>query len=245
MLQRIKPRWSDRPVVVAASGPSLTSEIAHKLGRLKTAGAITVIAVNDAVYPLWFADALYSCDEKWWDEHQGVPGFPGEKWSSHGSIVENNKIAAAGRYGLNLVRGAHGEGFSADPALIYYGSNAGFQAINIAIHGAAPLIALVGFDMRATVGRRHFFGDHPGRLHREKNASELDRYFRQFIREFEIAARSIPPGVRIVNCTPGSALRCFEPMDLDHALESAASRCRSTREDRGAVPEPADQRVGL
>jgi hypothetical protein len=224
MLQKIRPRWSDRPVVVAASGPSLTSEIAHKLGRAKATGRIAVIAVNDAVYPLWFADMLYSCDEKWWNEHQGCPGFAGEKWSSHGSLMENNKIACAERYGLNLVRGAHGQGFSNDPALVYYGSNAGFQAVNIAMHGAAPLIALVGFDMKATIGRRHFFGDHPQGLHRDKGEAELERYFRMFIREFETAARSVPHGVRIVNCTPGSALRCFETMDLDHALESVGTR---------------------
>lgn len=205
-LQRIKPRFTDR-CVVAATGPSLTQDVAD-LCR-----GIPVIAVNDAWRLLPFADVLYAADADWWDHHRGCPEFAGERWSSH-DLLSNRKFDQAARYDIHLVRGAQGEGFSTDPRRIHYGRNSGFQAVNLAILFGAKRILLVGFDMWATGGKRHFFGDHPDRLHNEKSADELTRYFGGFLREFDGAARTMPPGVTIINCTPGSALRCFPSRDL-------------------------------
>ena len=59
----------------------------------------------------------------------------------------------AERYGVKLVRGIEGEGFCCDPSRIYYGSNSGFQAINLAIHMLRKgRIVLVGFGAGLTWG---------------------------------------------------------------------------------------------
>jgi hypothetical protein len=144
-----------------------------------------------------YADALYACDLAWWDMYHGVPEFAGEKWSTHD---EGTNSKAECRWPLTLVRGSHESGFSYDPEVIHYGSNSGFQAVNLAILRGASRIELVGFDMRIVDDRRHFFGDHPqGLVNRESYAP--------FISQFRAAARNCQ--VPIFNATPGSALDCF------------------------------------
>lgn len=217
MLRKISPCFTDF-CIVAATGPSLTPDVAQ------ACRGFDVVAVNDAHQLLPFARVLYACDNRWWLHHEGAPDFAGEKWSSHGCQNENNKIETAKKYGLNLIKGLVGEGFSADPSRIHYGSNSGFQAVNLAMHfmGHRGRIALVGFDMRAPDGKRHFFGDHPAPLHRAKDASELNRYFKGFTKEFDRAAKLLRPGIEIVNCTPGSALECFPKARLEDVLPVAA-----------------------
>lgn len=158
-----------------------------------------------------YAKVLYACDNSWWNHHRGVPEFQGEKWSSHSSGVnEKFSTGVAERWGLRIVQGANNKGFSYDPNLIHYGRNSGFQAINLAIHFGCDRIVLVGFDMNFGYGL-HFFGDHPPGLHRNSDHS-------QFVKEFKPAAESLPPGIRVVNATPGSGLKHFPMMDLTSAL---------------------------
>lgn len=168
-----------------------------------------MVAVSDAVRRLPSADVLYSCDAAWWQYHNGIPGFDGERWSTH-EDGQNHKYDAAARFGLNLVAGRSVRGFSVDPAVIHYGQNSGFQAVNFAILSGACKIVLVGFDLRND-RPRHFFGDHPPPL---RNSGD----FAIFRAEFEYAAGMMPPGVTIINATPGSGLTCFKMMDLDDAL---------------------------
>ena len=195
MFQRINPRWHN-VCAVAASGPSLTGDVA-RLG-------VPIVAVNDAWRILPTADVLYASDAAWWEHHRGCPEFAGERWSAHG-LPNNNKLATAERYGINLVRGAEGDGFSTNAARIHYGGNSGFQAINLALHlmGWAGRILLFGFDMRRVDDRQHFFGDHPAEL----NPRQTD--YRKWFWGFDLAARMLPRGVEIINCTPGSALPSF------------------------------------
>jgi hypothetical protein len=190
---------------VAATGPSLTPAVADRCRGHHT------IAVNDAYRLLPFADVLYAGDADWWDVHDGVPGFAGERWSAH-EALRNDKADLVDRYGLHLVAGPKhdAEGFSLDPARIHYGGNSGFQAINLAILFGATRILLVGFDMRTTTPR-HFFGDHPFPLH---NVAKYEHFHGAFVH----AARLLPPHIEIVNCTPGSGLRCFPLVELDVAL---------------------------
>lgn len=205
------PDWNGF-CVVAASGPSLTANVAAACaGR-------PVVAVNDAYRLFPDAAVLYACDAAWWDVHDGCPAFPGEKWSSHGNRERNDKRRAAERYGLKLVSGRDGAGFSTDPALIHYGDNSGFQAVNLAAHKLAwrGTIALVGFDLRRVAGRGHFFGEHPPALRTTKNG------FAAWKKQFDAAAKLLPDTLKIVNCTPQSALSAFPKQDLEDVLSAGA-----------------------
>ena len=200
-------RWPGATVVVAATGPSLTPDVAaHCRG-------LPAIAVNDAWRLLPWADILYSCDGPWWVKHDGAPGFAGERWSSHDDGT-NDKSAIAARFGLTLVAGRTGDTFSRDPGVIHYGSNSGFQAIGLAILMGARRIVLVGYDMQVVEGRRHFFGDHPAPL---RNA--LD--YRAMVPIFHHAARQLGPEVEILNATPASAITCWPRLTIVEALAGA------------------------
>lgn len=199
IVERVEPRWTSSTCAVLATGPSLTAEVAE------TCRAVRAIAVNDAYRLAPWAEVLFACDGDWWDHHKGCSGFAGEKWSSHGTPC-NDKRRHAERYGLRLVAGVDGPGFSRDPTRIHYGANSGFQALNLALLFGARRIALVGFDMRSVEGRQHFFGAHGGGLRAPD--------FALFLKRFELAARTVPRGVEVVNCTPGSALKCFPTADL-------------------------------
>jgi hypothetical protein len=217
-LQTISQKWKGQPAIVAATGPSLTIEVAE------ACRGFNAIVVNDAYRLMPWADMLYACDELWWRTHKGCPEFHGEKWSSHGAIgtsKNNDKTRAAQQFGLNLIEGHCDIGFSLDPEIIHYGSNSGFQAVNIAIHTGADPIILVGFNMQPVKNKRHFFGDHPAGL---RNAGD----YRSFATHFERAAKRLPKDITILNATPHSALTCFPKVDLHDALEShAAKRCGS------------------
>lgn len=166
-----------------------------------------VLAVNDAYLLFPYADILYACDTAWWKLHRGAPDFVGERWSTTDS-GKNNK--GDNPWNLRLLKGEYLEGFSRDPTTLSYGRNSGFQAVNLAMLLGCTTIVLVGFDMHHAYGA-HFFGDHPIELTRNTDHSV-------FTRNFKAAARSIPPGVQIINATPGSGLTVFPMRTLDEAL---------------------------
>lgn len=188
----------------------MTEEVADACRKAHKNG-FKVVAVNDAWRRLPFAAALYACDKRWWNHYKGCPGFAGEKWSSH-EEPGNVKTDVAKDFGLRLVAGTKGEGFSTDPALIHYGNSSGYQAINWTLHAIrwSGFIVLVGFDMHVRNGR-HFFGNHPSPM---SNGAKFEDWAPLFRR----AAKGLPGDVKIVNCTPGSALNCFPFVDLGEAL---------------------------
>jgi len=195
-LEAVSHRW--RSCIVAAPGPSLVP-----------VDDGPIIVVQDAYRLIPWADVLYGCDAKWWRHHQGTD-FKGEKWSTHHDEDTNNKAEVANLYGVRCVRGSDSEGFSLDPGVIHYGSNSGFQAINLAILFGCTHITLVGFDMHKRGGKSHFFGEHPEAL---RTGTE----YTNFIGNFDRAAKMLPENIRIVNATPGSALKCFPMMSLEEA----------------------------
>ncbi len=196
--------------IIAATGPSMTPDVAKKCVTAQLSGW-KIAAVNDAYKLLPSSDILYACDVAWWNVHKGCQDFSGEKWSSISDKNSGDKKSAALKYRLKLIRGIHGDGFSSSPDKIHYGSNSGFQTINLVINLGAQLIVLVGYDMRSVNGKRHFFGNHPAPL------SNMSR-FESFVCKFDTAAKTLPPRVRIINATPGSAIKCFPMVDLDQTL---------------------------
>lgn len=199
-------RWAGRIVVVAAPGPSLTEDVADACKGFPT------IVVNNAWQRLPWADVLFATDTAWWHFHRGVPSFNGEKWSSHGTSNDKHDVWQA--YGIHCIAGQHGAEFSTVPGQINYGSNSGFQAVNLAIQFGASRIVLVGFNMQSVGGKSHFHGDHPKGL---RNADP-----RRFLTYFNQAAKKMPAGVEVINATPDSLLTCFPKMSLDEALHGKA-----------------------
>lgn len=209
MLPPVARRWPvGTTVIVAGSGPSLTPEVAE----LCDASGAACVAVSDAHRLMPWADVLYSCDAAWWNLYDGMLDFRGERWSSH-SEGKDDKLRCALRWHLQLVAGIERPGFSGNPALIHYGQNSGYQAINLALHMGATRVLLVGYNMKNVGQRNHFFGRHPSHL---RNSDPT-----VFIKHYDRAAKLLPhshPQVRIINCTENSALKCWPYVPLAQAL---------------------------
>lgn len=209
-VETVTPDWAGEPCIVAATGPSLTKDVIQTCRMKRWLGGWRILAVNDAakVFPL--ADAMYACDEAWWDHHGPTLEFAGERWSSHedGEAAANDKTEAQAKYGLRLVLGRNNPKFSRDPSVIHYGLNSGFQAVNLAMHKGVSRIVLVGFNMQRVKNEAHYFGEHPGKLSRGTT-------YTNFCKAYEAAC---PPPVPVVNATPDTALRCFPIMTLEEAL---------------------------
>lgn len=219
--QRINPAWAGESCFVAASGPSLTAEVAHRVRMARWQERWRVIAVSDAYRLMPWADILYSCDNAWWEHHQGAKEFRGDRWACHEQdpnpreLHGNDKRELAQRFGINLVRGVDSKAFSMDPSVVSYGDNTGFQALNLAMHFGCSRIVLIGFDMRHVDGKAHFFGDHPKALR-----NSPDDVYKKFAKIFQQAAKALPERFSIVNATPGSALTCFPRVSLDDVFKT-------------------------
>jgi acetyl-CoA acetyltransferase len=104
-------------------------------------------------------------------------------------------------------------GLSVGYGTINHGGNSGYQAINLAYMLGAARIVLLGFDMQATGGKTHWHGDHPAGL---GNPSD----FSGMIKAFDALAEDLKMmGVKVINSTTTTALRCFERMPLDLAYD--------------------------
>ncbi|HEY8355163.1 MAG TPA: hypothetical protein VIK69_09140 [Methylophilaceae bacterium] len=84
--------------------------------------------------------------------------------------------------------------------------NSGLLGVHVAVRFGARKVLLCGFDM----GGDHFFGRHPEPL---KNTSP--KRFEDFKLQF---SRFNPLGIEIVNCTPGSGLKCYRMSSLEAEL---------------------------
>jgi hypothetical protein len=220
----VTPDWAGEPCIVAATGPSLTDELIHKVRMTRWLERWNVIAVNDAYRVMPWADAMYACDNHWWLKvERDFSKFNGEMWTSHEEINHPHEIhgndarEVVAKYpNVRLVAGLDGSEFSFDPSFIRYGHTSGFQAINLALLKGCRQIVLVGFDSRHVDGKAHFFGDHPKELH-----TTTDHGYRDHVKHFEHAATRMPKDVTIINATPGSAIKCFPIMSFEDARREA------------------------
>jgi hypothetical protein len=170
--------------------------------------------VNDAYRIAPWADVCYFADSEWWHWHKDKPefvAFAGEKCSiqNTGANVEDGAV--------HLLRNknfpSHGTGLSTDPEYLVTGGNSGWQAINVAVLAGARTVILLGYDAREPVAwqKTHWFGEHP-----KVAPVAVFAEYRKSMRAGAAAVKAA--GVRVVNCSPGSAIEAFERMDLAQAL---------------------------
>lgn len=203
-------RWPNSTIACVATGPSLCAEDVSALRGSVDA----VIVVNDAYRLAPWADALVAADASWWLNHQGVPDFPGEKWS----VNHTSWARLKDRWpDVQRLRPTGDKGIETDPSAIRTGRNSGYLALNVAVHYGASRILLVGYDMGHRHGQpSHFFGEHPGAM---KQRSP----YPMFIDCYQSAVAPLKAlGVSVVNCSRSTALTCFPRMTLADALKVAA-----------------------
>lgn len=187
------------PVIVVGSGPSALS-VPLELYRQRA----KVIVVNESWKLAPWADALYACDEAWWDENGALPEFAGRKFTASPRTMT--------KYGLDLFAST--------------GTNSGLRAMYLAERLGGNPICLVGFDMHA---KRGAHWHRPYERLRNPGHAEMKIWVKETDCAAEVFKRR---NVRVVNCTFGSALSKYPYLPLEQVLSDGFVGSRSTDRER-------------
>ena len=196
--------WSDRPVVIVASGPS-----AFDVNLDVARGRVRVVALNSSYRLCPWADMVYGCDAKWWISENGLPDFHGLKVSGQPRPAEMYQDIRH----VNVL--ATDDRFTMDPlGTVGSGGNSGFQALNLVAQFGARQIILVGYDIRIDLGL-HWHGSHCVGLN---NPNE--RLMFRWRRGLDHAASALAGlGVEVLNASPVSALTAYEKIHFEEAVQ--------------------------
>jgi len=198
------PDWGR--VVIVGGGPSVRAQVEQ--WNPWSAQSWSVIAINEAwrLLPVERIDMLYACDVEWWRVNDGaqflkaaccIKASQDERACKQWPDIDRVWMQDPQRF----VFGEKGE--------IGGGGNSGFQALNLAVSMGATEIALVGFDYTIDRGT-HWHGDHVAPLW-----NPFRDTCRKWVEDMTKAAPQIAAaGVTVWNCSPESALTCFEKRDL-------------------------------
>lgn len=198
-----------KTIVCIAGGCSLTAEQVNLASRFPT------IAINDAYKLAPHANILYACDVRWWEWHGGVHGFKGLKVTHEYEKRHSDAGTIRPPYpGIPVVLSTGEKGYEPRQGYIKHGGNSGYQALHIAMDARPKNIILLGYDMHNKSGDQHWFGKHPSPYD-----SPLDTRFKRWLECFDTLVEPAKKmGIRIINCSPGSALTCFENMEVEECL---------------------------
>lgn len=196
--------WEGETVVIVSGGPSLDLAQVHRVFIAHAEKRCRVIAVNDAVFPCWWADWLHAADAKWWHGHKdhGLANWLGIKTTGTPDAMTN-------RWGVRWFTNTGKEGFDPDPSCYRTGGNGTYAAMHFAGHAGAGKVVLLGADMK---GGTHWFGDHPRGIRGTPDFPNWIRRFATLVEPFR------EMGIEVVNCSPGSALECFPKARLEEVL---------------------------
>lgn len=100
-------------------------------------------------------------------------------------------------------------GLSSKNDCLNWNENSGAAAINLAVLLGAKRIFLLGFDMKQVNDSSHFHNVYGN------TKPPFERHLKGFR---DIAKDAEKLGVKIINCSPDSAIECFEKMTVKEAL---------------------------
>ncbi|MAD98921.1 MAG: hypothetical protein CMB99_16465 [Flavobacteriaceae bacterium] len=106
---------------------------------------------------------------------------------------------------------------------IGWGSNGGFQAVNLAVQFGASRILLLGLDYSIEKGV-HFHGRHQPPLSNPRQAS-VDKWRGILDRQAPIFEKL---GIEVINCAPHSRLAAYPRMPILDALKLPAPAMEET-----------------
>lgn len=197
------PDWTGETVVLVASGPS-----ARDIPLASAQGKARFVAINDSWRLAPWADILFACDLAWWNKESGCPDFHGMKITAEARAKQKYpdlRLISCRKSTDRIITRIKGS--------VGWGGNSGFHCLNLAIQFGCSKILLVGYDMTIRHGR-HWHEDHPRGMN-NPTATNVGRWRETMDR----AAKQIAPmGIKVINCSPISALRNYPKMSFAEAL---------------------------
>jgi len=198
----VPPIFRGKTVAILAGGSGMSMRVADEV----CAADIPAIAINNSYLLAPWADILVANDAGWWGAHPEALKFAGIKFCAQTGCCPHPEVMELKNTGQR-----HDEcGYDPDPAHIRTGSNSGYTAVHIAMQAGARRILLCGMNM----GGDNWHPPHekPLRVTRQQTYAN---WIRRFATLVQPAAER---GIEIINCTTGSALKCFPAGDIERYL---------------------------
>lgn len=131
--------------------------------------------------------------------------------SKFGDRLWTQSARSAKKYDLNLWEGESKAGLG--KVKLHFGSNSGYQAVNLAYLLGAPKIILLGYDMQRDGEQVHFFGNHP---YHKPGGGPTDSLMQDWCNNFVALARDLKnEDVEVINATRKTALTAFDRLPLE------------------------------
>jgi hypothetical protein len=170
---------------------------------------------------------LYAVNTAFWDYywnyenpsdeiHEQLRVHPCQKWTTNSAM--------AAKYGLYHFFERAGQGLCTDPKTIHHGHGAGYSLLGIAHKLGATRIILLGYDLKYAadydgkakkIGStpRHYFDEYPAEMQHWPSVQVKDGVHVELLELYKsIKDQGL---VEVINCSPDSALECFERMPIE------------------------------
>lgn len=165
-----------------------------------------VIATNNAYQLGPWVDFCFFGDCRWWDWHRkALATYAGITVTCCPRLKDN------GTKYLRCMERGKPVGIDSAPGKISWGRHTGASVINFAYHLGANPIVLLGYDMRRVDDKPNWHDQHPC-----PDKNPYDRFLKSFP---PIRRDAEALGLKIINCTPNSALTIFPMMSLEDFLK--------------------------
>lgn len=201
MRWEVPKMWPGETVILLGSGPSMRH---FQYDLLK---GYHVIAINYRYRDHPAADICYFTDYNpfYLDvvKNYEFRRFKGRKVTIAAQLLDDPDVC--------VLQQGEERGLSLDPAVLNFGANSGYAALNLAVHLGCSRILLLGYDMQSAGARVHCDSYH--------KYGPYPETFAIWLKAFPTMVPTLDAlGIVVVNCTPGSALHCFPQMSLQEAL---------------------------
>jgi hypothetical protein len=214
----IPRKFEGETAIVCGTGPSITPEIIKTVDD----SGHRVFGANRA-WEIFNCDVVHGCNYQFWDHYwPQIQEQSFDKWTTRPQLE--------GKYpGLEYIEERWEDGLSKEQHWIAAHHGTGPQLVNIAYLYGCTRLLLVGWDMRfngktgvKTFARRRYLDEDPLTLNHWPIYTGPDGELLALIKEME-TIKPADYGIEIINCTPGSAMKCFPMGDLNEEITASRS----------------------
>lgn len=200
------PDWSGETAVCIATGPSLTSDQVEAVRRAN----VRTIAINDAGHPsrtpsATWCDIWYAADQSFWlnyrPESNALKVCAESKCNRRGELFDIVDLF------LDLDDAERARAYV--PGYALHGGHGGYQCLQLAMSLGATRILLLGYDCQPRGDQTNYFGRKPAHLHKDSPYKAWVQCYDKLV---------LKEGVKVINCTPGSAIKAYSFADIRECL---------------------------